>query len=293
MNYYNLSSDTKGMLFMLCAVILLPFTDAMAKYLSSSLSPIQIVWFRFLLQAIFLYIYGAFYTKQIEKFSYKYAILAFFISASMFFLFWGLKYLPLANNIALFFIEPLILTILSVIFLKEKINKHNIIAIIVGLLGTMIIIRPNWQMFGMASFLPIISAICYAFYLMFIRLLSTHTNPINLHFHTGAISSLFLGIFLFFGTNSNIDILSFHSVDLSFWYIILLLGIVSTSIQLIISKAFSYVKASVLAPFQYLEIIFATILGWMIFDNIPDSLTLFGALVVIFAGLYIAKYQRS
>lgn len=292
MNYYKLSSDTKGMLFMLCAVILLPFTDAMAKYLSSSLSPIQIVWFRFLLQAIFLYIYGALYTKQIGKFSYKYAILAFFISASMFFLFWGLKYLPLANNIALFFIEPLVLTILSVIFLNEKINKHNIIAIIVGLIGTMIIIRPNWQMFGMASFLPIISAICYAFYLMFIRLLSTHTNAINLHFHTGVVASLFLGGFLFFGTSNSIDILSFHNVDMNFWYIILLLGIVSTSIQLIISKAFSYVEASILAPFQYLEIIFATILGWLIFDNIPDSLTLFGALVVIFAGLYIAKYQR-
>lgn len=293
MNSFNITQNTKGMLFMVCAVTLLPFTDAMAKYLASSLSPVQIAWFRFLLQTIFLYTYGTFYIKKIESFSYKYVILAFFVSASMFFLFWGLMYLPLANNIALFFIEPLVLTVLSVIFLKEKINRHNIIAVVVGLIGTMIIIRPNWQMFGMASFLPIISAVCYAFYLMFIRILSTHTNAVNLHFHTGFCSTLLLGGFLLYGNSANIEILSFNSVSLNFIYIILLMGAVSTLIQLILSKAFFYAKASLLAPFQYLEIIFATILGWIIFDNIPDSLTVLGALIVIFAGLYVAKYQKS
>ncbi len=284
---------SKAMLFMVIGVMLLPFTDTIAKYLSTTLSPTQIAWLRFTLQALFIFILTFFIKEKIGKFKLNYLYLGFFVSTSILLLFWGLKYLPLANNIALFFIEPLVLTLLSIIFLKEKVFKEHIIAVIVGLIGTLIIIRPNLSMYGIAAFLPILSAILYALYLMFIRLSSNLGNSVTIQFYIGIVASLFLSICLLIGESFSLEILKFNSIDMSYWWIILALGILTTFIQLLISKAFYYANASVLASFQYLEIIFATFLGWIIFNDIPDRLTILGAFIVIFAGLYLIKHERK
>ncbi|RXI48826.1 hypothetical protein CRU99_00185 [Malaciobacter mytili] len=284
---------SKAMLFMVIGVMLLPFTDTIAKYLSTTLSPTQIAWLRFTLQALFIFILTFFIKEKIGKFKLNYLYLGFFVSTSILLLFWGLKYLPLANNIALFFIEPLVLTLLSIIFLKEKVFKEHIIAVILGLIGTLIIIRPNLSMYGIAAFLPILSAILYALYLMFIRLSSNLGNSVTIQFYIGIVASLFLSICLLIGESFSLEILKFNSIDMSYWWIILALGILTTFIQLLISKAFYYANASVLASFQYLEIIFATFLGWIIFNDIPDRLTILGAFIVIFAGLYLIKHERK
>ncbi len=284
---------SKAMLFMVIGVMLLPFTDTIAKYLSTTLSPTQIAWLRFTLQALFIFILTFFIKEKIGKFKLNYLYLGFFVSTSILLLFWGLKYLPLANNIALFFIEPLVLTLLSIVFLKEKVFKEHIIAVILGLIGTLIIIRPNLSMYGIAAFLPILSAILYALYLMFIRLSSNLGNSVTIQFYIGIVASLFLSICLLIGESFSLEILKFNSIDMSYWWIILALGILTTFIQLLISKAFYYANASVLASFQYLEIIFATFLGWIIFNDIPDRLTILGAFIVIFAGLYLIKYERK
>ncbi|AXH10813.1 hypothetical protein CP960_08775 [Malaciobacter halophilus] len=286
-------SVNKGMLFMLIAVLLLPFTDAIAKYLSTSLSPTQISWIRFLLQALFIFILSFFVKQKIQKFRVSYIFLGLFVSLTMILLFWGLRYLPLANNIALFFIEPMVLTILSVLFLKEKIFYNHIIAVVIGLIGTLIIIRPNFSLYGMASFLPIASAVCYALYLMSIRMASSVGNSISLQFWVGVVSTIFLSILILIGESFSIEVLSFHIIDFSFWWILLILGVLTTIIQLLISSAFFHAKASVLASFQYLEIISATILGWLIFKDIPDKLTILGAIIVIFAGIYLVRHERK
>lgn len=148
-------------------------------------------------------------------------------------------------------------------------------------------------MYGIAAFLPILSAILYALYLMFIRLSSNLGNSVTIQFYIGIVASLFLSICLLIGESFSLEILKFNSIDMSYWWIILALGILTTFIQLLISKAFYYANASVLASFQYLEIIFATFLGWIIFNDIPDRLTILGAFIVIFAGLYLIKYERK
>ncbi|MGB0990568.1 MAG: EamA family transporter [Halarcobacter sp.] len=99
------------MILMLLAVLIIPFSDAIGKWLSSTYSPMQITFFRFLLQAILIYFVARVLRKKIGAFKFIYLYLALFISSCMFLLFWGLMYLPLANNIALFFIEPLVLTL--------------------------------------------------------------------------------------------------------------------------------------------------------------------------------------
>lgn len=277
---------------MVLAVLILPFSDAIAKWLSSSYTIIQIAWLRFFIQAIILLILSFILKYKISAFEKKYIFVSFFISASIVFLFWGLKYLPLANNIALFFIEPLVLTLLSVIILKEKLQKNHIVAVIIGLIGTLIIIRPNWSAYGMASFFPIVSAIFYALYLISLRQVSTKSNNKSLQFFIGILSTSILSIIIIICEFLDIDSFGFNQIKLNDWWLILLLGIITTIVQLLVSKAFFYSKASSLASFQYLEIISASILGWLIFNHLPDSLTITGAGIVIFSGLYLIRHER-
>lgn len=284
--------NLKGIFFMVLAVLILPFSDAIAKWLSSSYTIIQIAWLRFFIQAIILLILSFILKYKISAFEKKYIFVSFFISASIVFLFWGLKYLPLANNIALFFIEPLVLTLLSVSILKEKLQKNHIVAVIIGLIGTLIIIRPNWSAYGMASFFPIVSAIFYALYLISLRQVSTKSNNKSLQFFIGILSTSILSIIIIICEFLDIDSFGFNQIKLNDWWLILLLGIITTIVQLLVSKAFFYSKASSLASFQYLEIISASILGWLIFNHLPDSLTITGAGIVIFSGLYLIRHER-
>ncbi|MGP2655713.1 DMT family transporter [Malaciobacter sp. WC5094] len=284
--------NLKGIFFMVLAVLILPFSDAIAKWLSSSYTIIQIAWLRFFIQAIILLILSFILKYKISAFEKKYIFVSFFISASIVFLFWGLKYLPLANNIALFFIEPLVLTLLSVIILKEKLQKNHIVAVIIGLIGTLIIIRPNWSAYGMTSFFPIVSAIFYALYLISLRQVSTKSNNKSLQFFIGILSTSILSIIIIICEFLDIDSFGFNQIKLNDWWLILLLGMITTIVQLLVSKAFFYSKASSLASFQYLEIISASILGWLIFNHLPDSLTITGAGIVIFSGLYLIRHER-
>ncbi|WP_424688389.1 MAG: DMT family transporter [Halarcobacter ebronensis] len=281
------------MILMLLAVLIIPFSDAIGKWLSSTYSPMQITFFRFLLQAILIYFVARILRKKIGAFKTIYLYLAFFISSCMFLLFWGLMYLPLANNIALFFIEPLVLTVLSIFFLKEKVTRALVIVLFVGLIGTMIIIRPNWSAYGTAAILPILAAIFYALYLMTIRVSKDIKDVLTMQFWIGIIASVFTSVLFLLAQPFDLEVLSFNKIDHSLWWLVFLLAVVTIVSQLLISNALYYANASLLASFQYLEIISATLLGWIIFNDIPDRLTMLGAIIVIFSGVYLIKVERN
>ncbi len=278
---------------MLLAVLIIPFSDAIGKWLSSTYSPMQITFFRFLLQAVLIYFVARVLRKKIGAFKTIYLYLAFFISSCMFLLFWGLMYLPLANNIALFFIEPLVLTVLSIVFLKEKVTRALVIVLFIGLLGTMIIIRPNWSAYGTAAILPILAAIFYALYLMTIRVSKDIKDVLTMQFWIGIIASVFTSVLFLLAQPFDLEVLSFNKIDHSLWWLVFLLAVVTIVSQLLISNALYYANASLLASFQYLEIISATLLGWIIFNDIPDRLTMLGAIIVIFSGVYLIKVERN
>ncbi len=279
---------------MISAVLLLPFSDAIAKWLTSSYTVIQISFIRFTIQSLIIFSLVYIFKEKIKKFKLVYLYSSIFITLTIVLLFWGLKYLPMANNIALFFIEPLILSLLSVVFLKEKLQKNHIIAIVIGLIGTMIIIRPNWSAYGIAALFPIGSAFFYALYLMSIRHFSSGIDSKSLQFYIGLFSSLFIGIVLLVATYFGFDSFGFNQLNLSeHWWLFILLGIITTIVQLLVSQAFTHAKASSLASFQYLEIISASFLGWIIFKDIPDSLTIIGSIIVIFSGIYLIRHERK
>ncbi|MGB0990569.1 MAG: DMT family transporter [Halarcobacter sp.] len=163
----------------------------------------------------------------------------------------------------------------------------------VGLLGTMIIIRPNWSAYGTAAILPILAAIFYALYLMTIRVSKDIKDVLTMQFWIGIIASVFTSVLFLLAQPFDLEVLSFNKIDHSLWWLVFLLAVVTIVSQLLISNALYYANASLLASFQYLEIISATLLGWIIFNDIPDRLTMLGAIIVIFSGVYLIKVERN
>ena len=134
-----------GMLFMGSAMLLVPGMDALAKLLSAQLTPYQITFLRFLLQALLL---GGILAWQRAlavppRALPKLALAGTLVAAAIGFLVWSVSILPLANAIAIFFVEPLVLTLFSALFLGERIGGPRLVAVAVGFAGALVVIRPN------------------------------------------------------------------------------------------------------------------------------------------------------
>ena len=285
-----------GMMIMTAAILTVPGVDALAKLAGGSLSPGEVVWGRFLFQCLFLLPWvirrrspgGWFFSRH-------HLPMGALFAGSVLFLYWGLLYLPLANNIAIFFVEPLILTILSWLFLGEKVSSKTWIAVAVGFVGALIVIRPNWSAYGSAALLPLASGASYAVYLVYNRIYAGKEEAIFLQFGSGFFSTLTLTLALLAGYWADVSVLTPTLPTWTDWILLLSIGFLSAVTQTMITVAFKKTVASVLAPFQYLEIISATILGWLLFSDIPDDMTLLGASIIIGSGLYlfVGESRRS
>lgn len=286
----KLSENETGMILMSIAVLMIPFSDALAKWLSSSLSPIVITWGRFVFQIVVLLPFFLKKTKKQKTFNLMFIWLGLLIASSSILLYFGVKHLPLANNISLFFIEPLVLTVISALWLKERIIAKQWIALMVGFIGALIVLRPNYSAYGLYSLYPIGAAICYASYLAIVRWVK-EKDAVLLQFYSSLVALSALSILVLAG-KFDILALNVELPNLKEWGWILILGVSTTLVYLLFITAFHHSDASTLAPFQYMEIITASLLGWLIFGNVPDRFTLLGAGVIMGAGVYIFKTQK-
>lgn len=287
----KLNENEIGMILMSIAVLAIPFSDALAKWLSQSLSPIVITWGRFAFQILVLLPFFLRKKREQRVFNPMFIWLGLLIACSSVLLYFGVMHLPLANNIALFFIEPLVLTIISALWLKERIITKQWLALIAGFIGALIVLRPNYSAYGIYSLYPIGAAICYAGYLALVRWVK-EKDAVLLQFHSSVVAFFALSILV---TAGGVDLLALNIEfpSLKEWGWIVILGFSTTLVYLLFIMAFRHSDASTLAPFQYMEIITASLLGWLIFENVPDGFTLLGALIIMGAGLYIFKTQRG
>ncbi len=293
------------MLLMAAAMLIVPSLDAFAKLLAQTLSPGEVVFGRFAMQTLCiapLLLIGRARMRgtlppspsapgRRRGLGFQ-ALGGMLIAAAVLLLVWALQTMPIANAIAIFFVEPLILTLFSAVLLREQVGWRRLAAVAVGLVGALIVIRPNWSEFGWASLLPLGTAACFAGYLTITRHMAQTGDRVRLQFWLGLFAALSLGIALLIGDAAGIAVLA-----LSWpapWQLGVLagMGAVSAVTHLLISQAFGRAPAAVLAPFQYLEIISATILGLVMFDDFPDAITWMGTAVIVGAGLYVFRRER-
>jgi S-adenosylmethionine uptake transporter len=282
------NSTASAMVMMIAAMLMLPGIDAIAKWLSGSVSSGQVTWSRFFFQIILmspllLKTRGPWFTPALALHAARGSLIAF---ATLFF-FSGLAYLPLADAIAIFFIEPLLVTLLSALFFKEAIHWRRISAISIGFVGALIIIRPTFSEVGFAALYPVGAAFCFSFYIVLTRKLVRHEDPIRLQFFAGIFGCLVMSIALAYGTAQGVGILTAAWPTTDHWLLLGALGLIATVCHLLVVYAYRLASIGILAPFQYIEIIGATILGLVIFNEFPDTVTWVGVAIIVSSGMYV------
>ena len=201
-----------------------------------------------------------------------------------FFYFSALKTIPLADALAIYFIYPFIITVLAGFMLGEKVGIRRYIAVLVGILGTLVIVRPGFQAVPVGVWFLLAAAFCFAFYNIFTRKLVKHTKP-------GAIL-LFQSLF---GTVVMTSIVPFYwqMPDLVGIGLFLTMGLVSAFSHYLLILSYRFANASFLAPFAYFEIISTTFIGFVFFGDFPDAWTWFGIAIIVTCGIYILFREKE
>jgi drug/metabolite transporter (DMT)-like permease len=276
----------RGIALLLLSSIFLGTSDATSKYLSTTLPSIEIAWIRFL---VFLVIMSpaimpgsplfALRTKRpVLQVTRAMALLG----SSLLFIS-GLRFLPIAEASATSFVSPLFVTALSIFFLGEKVGLRRWLATAVGLMGVLIVLRPGTGAFHPAAFFPVVSAFAWACCLILTRKMSGQERTMVTMAYGSIVGFAILCTLVPFVW----VVPTWH--DILFGAII---GLSSTTGQWIVVLAFRYADASVLAPFSYIQLLWVTLLGFLIFGEVPDVWTVVGAGFIVASGLYTAHRER-
>lgn len=277
---------------MVLAMMLVPIGDAMSKFLTPILNPFEIAFWRFALQGVVLGLVIVVLRKRLELGPVLLLLLGGITSAAVLSALIGaFVVMPIATAIAIFFVEPLILTVLSAVLLGERTGWRRYGAVLVGLVGAIIVIRPSWDIFGWASLLPLIAALAFALNAIIMRRLSRQMNSVSIQFWFALIASLLLGAGLL--ATGQMSLVSSSGIDFSGpWTMLAIMGILSAFTFFLFAEAFRRTPASTLAPFQYLEIIGATLIGYLVFGDFPDVWTWVGTAIILASGLYVFHRER-
>ena len=275
----------KAIIFSLLGWMFLPVMDGFAKYLSDDLPILQITWARYFFTVAFVFpIMFFFYKKQLVL-SDKPRLQIFrgliLLSANICF-FYAISVISLAKALTLAFIAPLIVTAFSPILLGEKVGYRRWTAVAVGFIGSLIVIRPGFLEFNLASMAALATGFFYGFYLIITRKLSTSDNPLLTLLITGMVGALLVSI-----------IIPFYWVKptLNQWSLMAGIGVFACIGHLFLILSLKYADASKLAPLGYTEIIPNVIIGYYFFSELPDNWTYLGLFIIVLSGLYISRRE--
>lgn len=214
-------------------------------------------------------------------------------TAALFF-FISVKYMPLADTFAIYFVEPFILTCLSAVFLKEKVGWRRWLAIVVGFGGAMIVIQPSFAAFGITALLPVACAFVFACYLLLNRAVGTGDSPLTMQTIAGIGGTLTMGLVILVGNGmGSADFAPSLPASSLGWTLVVVLGALSGYGHLLVVKAFRAAPVSLLAPFHYFEIVTATALGYLIFGDFPSLSKWLGIAIIVGSGLFIIWRERQ
>ena len=289
----------RAMMIMVAAMLFAPVMDAIAKSLAtqSDVSPATVTFGRFVVQTIFLSLFVAIaWSKGAMQyvFSWVNILRGMIMGLAAMLFFTAIKYMPLADAIAVFFVEPLIVMLMSSVFLGEKVGWRRVTAAVIGFGGAIIVIRPSYELFGAVSLLPLCTAFLFSIYLILTRISGSNQEPLVMQFYAGIGGVLLCGAVLAVGTPlGSVDFgLSLPTTSQA-WSLLLGIGLFAVASHLLIVIAFTMAPASILAPFQYVEIVSATILGYVIFNDFPASVQWLGIMIIIGSGVYIFLREQK
>ncbi len=277
----------RGILYMLAtAVVIFPLLNASIKFLAEDYSLVQIIWIRsvvHLLWMLVLFMPGMglrlFATRRLKlqltrSLLQLIALVCFIV---------GLLYIPMTTATAIFFTGPLFVVALAVPLLGERVGVRRWLAVLVGFIGALIIIRPGVDGTSWATLLILAVALFYALYQVLTRRVADHDD-----FRVSAVYTILIALVV-----SSVAVPFFWETPVGWldWLIFAGLGFLGGLGHLFVIKAYEHAEASFVGPFDYGQLLGAAIVGYLVFAEIPDLWTWVGAAVIIVSGIYVARRQ--
>ncbi|MCD1263769.1 hypothetical protein B5M44_20210 [Shinella sumterensis] len=285
-----------GLFLMVLSVLVSPVIDIFAKLAVTAVPATEITFVRLLFQMVVLapicLMRGTLLDVTWRKMG-LHAARGLLMAITMISFVTALAVMEVADAIAIFFVEPIILTILGSIVLKETIGWRRYTACAVGFFGSLLVIRPSLQEVGLIALMPVVAAFSLALFFLLTRLVAQKEDPWSMQFYAGFWGALFAGLLLAVGNSLGIGILTPVMPDLKNTLYIAGAAIAATIAGVLGVYAYRSAPASTLAPLQYLEIVSATVLGWWVFDHLPDAIKWLGIAIIIGSGLYVIWRERQ
>jgi len=277
----------KAISYNLLAWAILPFMDTIAKYLSSDLSFFQITWARYFFTVFFALPFMFFFFRKNLTWTTQPKLqilrgLTLFFANVLFF--YSISIISMAKALTLAFVAPLITTALSPIFLGEKVGFRRWSAVIIGFIGSLIVIRPGFIDFNLASIAALGTGCFYGIYLIITRKLHSSDSPLLTLLLTGVVGAVVASF-----------LVPFVWINPTFyqWSLLALKCIFACLGHLFLILSLKYADASKLAPLGYFEIVTNIILGYYFFGDFPHYWTWVGLAIIVCSGIYIALRESS
>lgn len=273
---------------MIVAVVFISLMDAMVKFVMDDLPFAQVAFLRYAMMTLFLVPLILLTGKGRDIVQVKKPIaqilrgLLMFLSAFLFF--GAIEFMPLADAVALSFISPMLTTVLSGLFLKEQIGLRRYLAVFVGFIGVLIIVRPGTESFSLPALMALGAGLSLAFFNILTRSVATEAPPLVALFYAGITGSVIGAVF------AQAVWVPVSSAD---YGLLALIGFLGTSGHGLLILSFRYGEASFVAPFMYFEIVTATVFGYLIFGDFPALLVWVGVAIIVLSGLYTGWRERK
>ena len=276
--------------------VLAPMGDAVAKILGETVPLGQLLVIRFGVQAIIL-IPMVWATKLAWRMSGRVLQLAFIRTVLHIFgigaMYTALQYLPLADAVAIAFVMPFIMLLLGKYVLDEEVGARRLIACSVGFVGTLLVVQPSFAEVGWPALLPLVVALNFSFFMLITRKIAKETNPIGLQAVSGVMAVCIIVPLLAITTSSGIDALTLMAPSAFEWTMLWAIGALGTMAHLLMTWSLRYAPSATLAPMQYLEIPIATVIGFWVFQDLPNGMAAVGIAITVTAGVYIILRERA
>ena len=286
-----------GIMLMIGFCILAPMGDALAKLLGETIPLGQLLLTRFGVQTAVLVPLALLTGRtllmsgRVLRLTVLRSVLHIIGIGAMFS---SLRFLPLADAVAIAFVMPFIMLLLGKYVLDEEVGMRRLLACVVGFIGTLFVIQPSFAAVGAPALLPLVVAVVFALFMLVTRQVAKHADPISLQAVSGVVASFILAaLYLIPGTEviEQFQFVTPQGTDV--WSMLVAIGLLGTFAHLVMTWRLRFAPSATVAPIQYLEIPIATMVGFAVFGDWPNSLAMLGICITMAAGLYILMRERN
>jgi drug/metabolite transporter (DMT)-like permease len=286
----------RGILLMLVFCVLAPLLDVSAKLAAEGGIPVgQITTARFVVQGALMLpvVLVMRLALGLPRRALGFVILrAVFLILSTFSFVSGIAVMPVADALAIAFVEPFIVLILGSLIFGDHVGPRRIAASAVGFGGALLVIQPSLAVFGWVALWPLGTAFCFAFYMLVTRAISAYMHPVTMQFHTSWTGLVLCLPVMIMADGSGLGALDPVMPQGLNWLWLAGVGLWAAVSHICMTYALKYAPSATLAPLHYSEIVVAVALGLAVFGDFPNALTWAGIAVIVASGLYIIHRER-